>query len=220
MTDETPVHMMSPEQAGARLDEMKLSYEASQIPADAAPPPPGVSATTPGQAAARLAQLKADPQWRTRVLTGSGREAREFSELTALAAQGDMTDHSSEIEFVDAVSNPSALRKSHYDGMLDAMRENNNLPAATEEFIRAVDRHMATGNYENDLMPTEGDGLVFKEAKERWLRDPGVRARILAGDFATVKQFNGMVRVIALATQDGQPATDEAVKILTKLGLR
>ena len=66
--------------------------------------------------------------------------------------------------------------------------------------------------------PTEGDGLLFKEAKERWLRDPAVRARYLAGDFATVRQVNNMNRVVALAAQDGQPASEQAIKILKDSG--
>ena len=67
--------------------------------------------------------------------------------------------------------------------------------------------------------PSEGDGLLFKEAKERWLRDPAVRATYLAGDTATVRQLNNMNRVVALAAQDGQPASDQAKEILTGLGL-
>jgi hypothetical protein len=210
----TDVYTMTPEQAGARLAEIGAQYKAAQTPADAvAPPPPGTPATTPAQAAARLAQLRADPQWRTRVLTGSPTQVREFQQLTALAASHDEAPDVM-FETVDAVSNPSALRRSDYETALDGLRENNNLPAITEQYLRDVDAGLRSD------APTEGDGLVFKEAKERWLRDPAVRAKYLAGDTATVRQLNNMNRVVALAAQDGQPASDLAIKILTDLGLR
>ena len=60
---------------------------------------------------------------------------------------------------------------------------------------------------------------MFKEAKERWLSDPGRARKYLAGDFATVRQVNNMNRVVALAAQDGQPASEQAIKILQSLGL-
>ena len=106
-----------------------------------------------------------------------------------------------------------ALRCSHYEGLLDGLRENNNLPAITEQYIRDVDAGLRSD------APSEGDGLLFKEAKERWLRDPAVRARYLAGDLATVRQLNNMNRVVALAAEDGQPASEQAFKILKDLGL-
>ena len=178
------------------------------------PPPPGVAATTPPQAAARLAALKSDPQWRTRVLTGTAAQVQEFQNLVALAASSDGSAlPETGIEFVDGVTDRNALRRSHYEGLLDGLRENNNLPDITEQYIRDADAGLRSDT------PTEGDGLVFKEAKERRLRDPAVRARYLAGDFAIVRQVNNMNRVVALAAQDGQPASEQAKEILTKLGL-
>ena len=208
---------MNAAQATAALAQKTADYKAAEAAAmgSVAPPPPaGTPATTPAQAAAQLAQLKADPQWRTRVLTGSAAQIREFKSLTATMASGGDAKPNVMFETVDAVSNPSALRYSDREAAFDGMRENNNLPAITEQYLRDVDAGLRSD------APTEGDGLVFKEAKERWLRDPAVRAKYLAGDFATVRQFNNMTRVVALAAQDGQPASDEAITILTKLGLR
>ena len=160
-----------------------------------------------------MAQLKADPNFRSRVLTGSPAQVQEFQNLVALAASGDAELPDTGIEFVDGVTSVSTLRRSHYEGMLDGLRETNNLPHVTEQYIRDVDAGLRTEGI------AEGDGLLFKEAKERWLRDPAVRAKYLAGDFATVRQFNNMTRVHALAEQDGQPATEQAITILKGLGL-
>ena len=209
------VYQMSPAQATAALAQKTAEYKAAQATAAGAvaPPPPGRPATTPAQAAARLAALKSDPAWRGKLLAGAGPQLREFQELTALTAASDAAPDVL-METVDAVSNPSALRYSHYEGLLDGLRENNNLPDITEQYIRDVDAGLRSD------APTEGDGLVFKEAKERLLRDPAVRAKYLAGDIATVTQINNMNRVVALAAQDGQPASDQAITILTRLGLR
>ena len=208
------IEQMTPAQASARLAEIGAQYKAAQATAmGAVPPPPlGVSASTPSQAAARLAQLKSDPAWRTKVITGRAGEVQEFQNLVALAASGDELPDTG-IEFVDAVSDRNALRRSHYEGMLDGLRENNNLPHITEQYIRDVDAGL------RDDVIGEGDGLLFKEAKERWLRDPAVRAKYLAGDTATVRQFNNMTRVHALAASDGKPASEQAIKILQGLGL-
>ena len=210
----TAIEQMTPAQATAALVQKTADYRAAQASAAGAvpPPPAGVSASTPGQAAARLAQLKSDPAWRGKVLTGSAVQVQEFQNLVALAASGDELPDTG-IEFVDAVSDRNALRRSHYEGMLDGLRETNNLPHITEQYLRDVDAGL------RDDAPTEGDGLVFKEAKERWLRDPAVRTKYLAGDTATVRQLNNMNRVVALAAQDGQPASDQAIKILQGLGL-
>lgn len=205
---------MNAAQATAALAQKTAEYRAAQASAagDVAPPPIGTPTTTPAQAAARLAQLKADPAWRDKLLTGSATQVREFQELTALTAASDAAPDVL-METVDAVSNPSALRYSHYEGMLDGMRENNNLPASTEEYLRDFDAGL------RDDVISEGDGLLFREAKERWMRDPAVRAAYLAGQHAIVRQVNSMNRVIALAAQDGQPASDQAKEILKGLGL-
>lgn len=44
---------------------------------------------TPAEATAKLEALKADPAWRDGFLSGSAPQAREYQELTALAAKGD-----------------------------------------------------------------------------------------------------------------------------------
>lgn len=214
MRPPTAIEQMSPAAATAALVQKTADYRAAQASAAGAvpPPPAGVQASTPGQAAAQLAQLKADPQWRQRVLTGSAAQVQEFQNLVAMAASGDALPDTG-IEFVDAVTSTATLRRSDYEKALDGLRETNNLPHSTEQYLRDVDAGL------RDDVIGEGDGLIFKEAKERWLRDPAVRAKYLAGDTATVRQLNNMNCVVALAAQDGQPASDQAITILKGLGL-
>jgi hypothetical protein len=214
LSSEAPdVFTMSPDQATAALAQKTAEYRAAQAPADAVPPPPaGTPATTPAQAAARLAQLRADPAWRDKVLTGSAKQAREFQELTTLAASGDATTDVL-IETVDAVSNPSALSRAAYAALIDGLRS-QGLPEVSEQYIRDFDAGRT------DYAPSEGDGLAFKQALDRLLRDPAVRTAYLAGNIETTAKVNNLNRVVALAAQDGRPVTSEAITILTKLGLR
>jgi hypothetical protein len=53
---------------------------------------PPAAPSTPAEAATRLDQLKSDPAWRDGFLSGSGPQAREYRDLTALAAKGDKVD--------------------------------------------------------------------------------------------------------------------------------
>jgi hypothetical protein len=202
------VEQMTPAAATAELKRLEEAYRAQ--PAPPAPPVSGASAMTPAQAAARLAQLQADPKWVDKFLAGSGPLQREFAQLSELA--GDATPDGL-IEVVNAVDNPSALRRRDYEGLLDGLRE-QGMNEKAEAFIRASDAGLT------DYLPSQGDGIAFKRALDRLLKDPAVGQRYLAGDIATVNQINNMNRVIALAAPDGQPVSNEGVEILTKLGLR
>src|ERR1700730_1091277 len=101
------VYGMTPEAASAALAEIGRAH--NNQPA----PPAAVSdhiATTPAQAAARLAQLQADPKWVDKFLAGSGAQQREFAELSALALTGDGGDQPDAlIEVVDSISDKNAL---------------------------------------------------------------------------------------------------------------
>ena len=211
----TEVHLMSPEQAGARLAEIGRAYQAAQVSPDSVPPPPpGVPATTPAQAAARLAQLRADPAWRRKVLTGSAVQQREFAELTEMMASGGVQSDNL-IETVDAISgDPNTLRRSHYEGLMDGLRE-SGMNDIAEDYVRQLD----AGN-PNYLRGTEGDKAAFRQALDRLMKSPEMRTKYLAGDVKLTNVVNGMLRVIALADDDGRPLSDEGKEILTRLGLR
>jgi hypothetical protein len=185
--------------------------------ADRPAPPSAVSdhiVTTPQQARARLAQKQADPNWQKAFLAGSAREGREFSELSELAISDDSGDAPPDlIEVVDSISDPHALSRAAYNGLMDGLRE-QGLNERAENYIRARDAGLT------DFVPTQGDGVAFQAAFERLTRDPEVRSKYLRGDIATQNQINDLRRVVAYAAQDGQPVSAEAVEILTRLGLR
>jgi hypothetical protein len=205
----TEVEQMSPQQATLELKKLEEAYRAQPAPAATAGSSP--TATTPAQAAARLAQLQADPKWVDRFLAGGGQQQREFAQLSELA--GDAAPDGL-IEVVDGITNPSALSRAAYSALMDGLRD-QGLPDRAETFLRASDAGLT------DYTPTQGDGIAFKQALDRLLRDPAVRQKYLDGDIEVTAKVNNMNRVVALASQvDGQPVTAEAVQFLEKLGLR
>jgi hypothetical protein len=205
------IDQMTSAAAGQKLVEMKIEFDRLNSPAPLAPSPSGASALTPAQAAARLAQLQSDPKWVDKFLAGSGQAQREFAQLSELA--GDATPDGL-IEVVNAVDNPSALRRSHYEGLLDGLRDNGALPASREKYIRDFDAGRT------DFQPSQGDGRAFGPAADRLLRDPTIRDKYLSGDLEVTAKINNLKSIEALAAPDGQPVSDEGVEILTKLGLR
>jgi hypothetical protein len=205
------VEQMTSAQAGQKLAELKVEFDRANSPAPPAPLSSGTSAMTPAQAAARLAQLQADPKWVDRFLAGSGAQQREFAQLSELA--GDAAPDGL-VEVVDGITNPSALSRAAYAALMDGLRE-QGLPDRAETFLRASDAGLT------DYVPTQGDGIAFKNAVTRYLKDPVVQKKYLDGDIEVTAKVNNMNRVVALASQvDGRPVTDEAVKFLEKLGLR
>jgi hypothetical protein len=203
MRPPTAIELMTRAEAGAELDRMKAAHRPSAPPLTAQP-------STPEQAAHLAAQLQSDPKWVAEYLNGSKRHAAQLNDALALAATGDMQPETL-IEVVNAVDNPSALRKRDYEGLMGAL----DLPEKAEAFIRASDAGLT------DYAPTEGDGVAFKKAFDRMMKDPAVRTKYLEGtiDEDTNKAKN-LLRVVALAAPDGQPVSNEGVEILTKLGLR
>ena len=202
---------MTSAQAGQKLAELKVEFDRANTPAPPAPVSSGASAMTPAQAAARLHQLQADPKWVDKFLAGSGQAQREFAQLSELA--GDAAPDGL-IEVVNGVDNPSALRRRDYEGLMDGLRE-QGMNDKAEAFLRASDAGLT------DYTPTQGDGIAFKQALDRLLKDPAVRQKYLDGDIEVTAKVNNMNRVVALASQvDGQPVTAEAVQFLEKLGLR
>jgi hypothetical protein len=206
------IDQMTSAQAGQKLAEMKVEFDRANNPAPPAPLPSGAPALTPAQAAARVSQLMANPKFVDEYLAGSASKVREVNELMELAASGDFHPDTL-IEVVNAVDNPSALRRSHYEGLMDGLR-GQGLPEKAEQYIRDFDAGRET------FQPSEGDGVAFKKAFDRFLKDPAMQKKYLDGDVEVTNKANNLLRVVALAAPDGQPVSAEGVEILTKLGLR
>jgi hypothetical protein len=202
----TVIESMTPQEAGAELARMTAAYRPPAPPLTAQP-------STPEQAAHLASQITSDPKWVSEYLNGSKRHAAQLNEALALAETGDMQPETL-IEVVNAVDNPSALRRSHYEGLMEGLRD-QGLPEKAEQYIRDFDAGRET------FQPSEGDGVAFKKAFDRLMKDPAVQRKYLEGVIdEDTNKANNLLRVVALAAPDGQPVSAEGIEILTRLGLR
>src|SRR5262245_19763021 len=80
MTDDTPIHELSPQQATARLAALQADWDARNAP------PPTDKPATPMEARARLNTLTADKDWTAKLEQGDVEVRKEFTTLTELAA--------------------------------------------------------------------------------------------------------------------------------------
>jgi hypothetical protein len=168
--------------------------------------------TTPAAASARLRQMTADPKWREVLLAGAPQVRAEFEHLTRLVASGD-DPLGMEAEVVDATTDPHALSRSAYNGLVDGLRE-QGLPEASEQYIRDLDSGRRTDR------PSGGDGAACRQALDRLAADADWRQRYLGGDVAARNLFNGLTRVAAYAADDNRPISPAVQQQLEALGLR
>ena len=211
MSDETAaVFSMTPEAATAKLAEIGQQYQASQVPAGNVAPPAAGMATNPAEAAARLAALKADPNFRSRLLTGSAEQVREFQALTAMMASGDVQSDGL-IETVDGLSDPNALRRADYESGLAALRD-GGLNEISEQYLRDLDSGARTDR------GTEGDALALKAFRDRMMRSPELRQKYLSNSNPKLTSLvNALTRTIALCATDGRPLSAEGRSLLAEL---
>jgi hypothetical protein len=199
---------LTPAETTAKLAEMKIARDAREL---GPPPAPPSSAGPPGSAAfakARLEQFKSDPALRDQLLKGNAPVLREWHDLHRIIVDA---GESSPIG-VETTSGNEVTR-NEYETALDGLRE-GSLPWDSEEYVRDLDAGRRTDR------PTQGDALLMREARDRLMRDPDRRQKYLNNDFATRQLISAFNRVIALAAEDGRPASTEAHEFLQKLGLR
>ena len=177
------------------------------------PVSPAGMPSTPAEAAARLRQIEADPKWREGFLNGSPQHREEFEALTTLAATGDQSLDDLSIETVDSVTDPQALSRAAYNGLIDGLRE-GGLPASAETYMRDLDAGRRTER------PTAGDGLACRQALDRLTSDADWRQRFMSGDIRAQNLFNILNRIVAYAADDNRPVMPGVHKWLTELGLR
>jgi hypothetical protein len=126
VSDHTPIHELSPEQATARLAEMQRAYDART----ASPAPPDKPSTA-AEAKARLDHLVRDGEWSKKLDAGDADTHKEFHALTALAADLPPADR------LDA-----ALRGEVNPGLIETTDADNPLTtrklASTVEELREV----------------------------------------------------------------------------------
>jgi hypothetical protein len=186
-------------------DDLPTNAAADLVPAPAGTP------STAAEAAARLRQIEADSRWRDGFLSGSPQHRAEFEALTTLVANGDTNDLS--IVTVDAVSDPNALSRTAYNGLIDGLRD-HGLPDRAEGYIRDIDSGRRLDR------PTAGDGLACRQILDRLTNDAEWRQRVLNGDIRANDVRNMLARIIAYAADDNKPITPETHQMLAGLGLR
>jgi hypothetical protein len=193
---------LSPEAATAKLAELTAAYKGT------APETP----TNAGEAKARLQTLSHDAKWYQRFITGNPTARAEFTKLTEMVANSDESP-SDYIETVDSVTDPHALPRTAYNGLIDALRD-GGLPADAETYMRELDAGL------REDRPTQGDGAACKQTIDRLLKDAGFRQKYLSGDIAAVNNINALNRIIAYAANDGQPLSDDVMKQLETIRAR
>jgi hypothetical protein len=190
---------LSPEAATQKLQEMTAQYH-------------GVAPETPQNAAeakARLQALAHDSKWYDAYLRGSQQHRAEFDRLTGLVAGSDESPNDL-IETVDSVTDPHALPRAAYNGLIDGLRD-GGLPDTAEQYIRELDQGI------RDDRPTQGDGLVCKEMIDRLLKDPSFREKYLAGEIGAVNTLNALNRIVSYAADDGRPLSAEVAAQLASI---
>jgi hypothetical protein len=194
------VWSMTPEQAGAKLAELKVAYDAAN-----GPPAP----RTPGSA--RLREMLNDPKIRDAYLSGAVPAiTREINELKAAGAQFDTGG----IEVVDGVTDPLAVSKREYATLIDGLREHGGLDVLAEDYLRHMD---AGGQVER---PTSGDAVAARLARSRLTKDTSFVQKFLSGDVAATSMMGALARMEAWALDDGRPVSEEFAKFLKYKGLR
>jgi hypothetical protein len=210
----TAIQQMTPEQATAEIARRSAEYQAARASAAGAvaPPPAGVAASTPGQAAARLAQLKADPNFRSRLLAGSGAELREFQELTATMASGDVQSDT-EIETVNSIDDPLAQSRRVTEQMYDGLRQ-AGMTEHQETIIRAIESGVTTADV------SEGDGIAARRARDKLLRNPELVAQRLNRSNPELDRVMFALNwAISNSQKDGRAMSQKAREELGALGL-
>jgi hypothetical protein len=195
-------YSMTPEAASARLVEMTAQYH-------------GVPTGTPtnaSEARARLQVLANDSKWYDAYVRGSQQHRAEFDQLTRLVAAADDGTQVGPInvEWIDGVTDPSALPRAARASLMDGLRE-QGLPPSAELYMNQID------SGEQTVRPTEGDGAACRQALERLMRDPAWCKKVLDGDLQANNTMTALNRVIAYAADDGHPITAEVEQQLAKL---
>jgi hypothetical protein len=168
--------------------------------------------STSAEAAARLRQMTNDPKWREGLLAGSPQIRQEFERLTQQVASGD-GPLGIEVETVDAVTDPHALSRAAYSGLIVGLRE-QGLPEASEQYIRDLDSGRRTDR------PSGADGIAARQALDRLGADFEWRQRYLNGDIRARNLFNALNRIVAFAADDSEPISPEIDRLLVGLGFR
>ena len=113
----------------------------------------------------------------------------------------------------DAIADPLAVSPTTYNALVGGLRE-QGLPDTAETYMRELDAGVRTDR------PSQGDGVVCKQALDRLIKNPEWRQRMLSGDIRANNLMGTLSRIVAYSADDGLPAAENTVRQLAALGLR
>jgi hypothetical protein len=133
---------------------------------------PAAPPATPTEATARLDQLKSDPAWREGFLSGGGQQAREYQELSALAAKADKVDLAMAGVMADAPFQDS----SHIE-MIGATKMFRELGIRDEVIKQTLSDHEISQAEHDVVAKWKADRMRDSDWVEKWLAGEGEQAR-------------------------------------------
>jgi hypothetical protein len=135
-------------------------------------PPPAAAPSTPAEASTRLDQLKSDPAWRDGFLSGSGPQAREYRDLTALAAKGDKVDLA-----MAGVLGDGPWQDSGHLEMIAATKMFRELGISDATIKQTLTDYQVTQREHDAVAKWKADRMRDSEWVKKWLSGEGEHAR-------------------------------------------
>jgi hypothetical protein len=186
MSDDTPIHELSPQQATERLAQLQAAYDARN-----SPPPAPDKPSDPAGARAKLDALGKDPNFYQKLEAGSADEVRVFKELTAQAAGVD-----AEVRLERVLAG-----EVHNNATIETVSDNQ---LSTSKMASAVGDLRARGFADKAIREIfsgeKGTAEQVAEASYRKscaLQSPEWVKSFLAGDFAALRDMTCWNAIIA-----------------------
>jgi hypothetical protein len=172
----------------------------------------GAWSGTPAQAKERLAQFHDDPKLRDAVLSGQPALLREWRELNRVVVEAGSSTPTGHVETTDSVSDPNAVTRREYAGLIDVMRD-QGMPDRLEAWLGEIE----AGRGE---VPSEGDGVVAHKVWNQLIKNPEYRAKVLNSDPQALQTKMLLSTLKAFAARDGKPISPVIADWLQRHGLR
>ena len=138
---------LSSSEAGAVLAQLTVDFHQQQVP---------LHPTTPHDAALRLTELSADPAFYQKLMRGDVDARRQFDELTALKASGDMVTDPMPLEFETTVGD--GLRRHDLLSAAADMRQRDGFPE------RAIEHILSDGRFDAEAVAISQHWISRMEA--------------------------------------------------------
>ena len=189
MTDEPkPIEMLTPQEAGARLNEMAVQYTGGS--AD--------TPTTPEQAGAKLEKLYNTPEWRNKLEAGHSATRNEWEALRDLKRQSTTTREIAEGRAVAPLfetTEPGGLSTQNKIASADWLREIGIPPAGIEHIIESL--QPGTKSHFS-----AADVSWARVNRERLMQDGAWIDRLLKGDIYARHALIGLNAILVAGAGD------------------